>query len=71
MSDLGATLAFTRDHRHTAMFSVYVDARLEHAPAYLLNQPLIGLWPASPPRRIDAILDIDTPADLDVLRPKP
>lgn len=68
LAGLAGALAYAADNGFDAVLSVGVDAiglphdlriKLEPGPAYLVNQPVIGLWPVSTLATLDAILASD------------
>ena len=68
LAGLAAALHLARDDGYEAVLSCGVDstglpddllALLSPAPAYLADQPVIGLWPASASPVLDALLESD------------
>ena len=68
LAGLAAALHLARDESYAAVLSCGVDsaglpddllALLSPAPAYLADQPVIGLWPASASPVLDALLESD------------
>ena len=68
LAGLAAALHLARDDGYAAVLSCGVDsaglpddllALLSPAPAYLADQPVIGLWPASASPVLDALLESD------------
>ena len=68
LAGLAAALHLARDEGYAAVLSCGVDsaglpddllALLSPAPAYLADQPVIGLWPASASPVLDALLESD------------
>ncbi len=68
LAGLAAALHLARDDGYEAVLSCGVDstglpddllALLSPAPAYLADQPVIGLWPASASPELDALLESD------------
>lgn len=68
LGGLAAALHHARDEGYEAVLSLGVDAPrlpedlpalLAPAPAYLADQPVIGLWPAAASPRLDALLESD------------
>ena len=66
LGGIAAALHLAADEGYEAVLSVGVDSiglpddlleRLNPAPAYVLAQPVIGLWPASAVAAIEAILE--------------
>ena len=69
LAGLAAALHLARDEGYEAVLSCGVDSSLlpenlpellSPAPAYLADQPVIGLWPASASSTLDALLESDT-----------
>ena len=68
LAGLASALHLARDEGYQAVLSCGVDsaglpddllALLSPAPAYLADQPVIGLWPASASPVLDALLESD------------
>ena len=68
LAGLAAALHLARDEGYQAVLSCGVDSAglpddlltlLSPAPAYLADQPVIGLWPASASPVLDALLESD------------
>ena len=68
LAGLAAALHLARDEGYEAVLSCGVDSAglpddlltlLSPAPAYLADQPVIGLWPASASPVLDALLESD------------
>lgn len=68
LAGIAAALHHARDQGYAAVLTCGVDSAelpedllqlLEPAPAYLADQPVIGLWPASAAEALEAILTAD------------